>query len=102
MNHVPIACSLDAGDLYARLRLFDDLRREALLDRRAIKDGLRVRLRPSPEVVQQTHELIAAEGRCCPFLSFDIRRHEMALVVDITGPAQVRPIIDEFFAPVPR
>lgn len=102
MNHVPIACGLDADDVSARLRLFDDLGREALLDRRATMDGLRVRLRAAPGVEQRTRKLIAAEGRCCPFLSFDVRRHEGAVVVDITGPAQARPIIDELFAAVPR
>jgi hypothetical protein len=98
VNQVPIACSLDAGALSARLKHFDDLRREALLDRRAIQDGLRVRLRAAPGVERRTRELIAAEAQCCPFLSFDLCRHERELVLDITGPAGARPIIDEFFA----
>ena len=52
-----------------------------------------------PEVEQRTRELVAAESRCCAFLAFKLDREDGALVLDIAGPADARPVIEMFFAP---
>jgi MerR family transcriptional regulator, copper efflux regulator len=97
MNDAPIACSLTAGDMAGRETQFDELARDALLARRDLPDGVRVRLRHTPDIERRTRELIAAEERCCPFLTFHVRRHDSEMELDITGPKPARPIIDEFF-----
>jgi hypothetical protein len=58
-----------------------------------------VRLRDTPEIEQRTRALVAAESACCAFLDFDLARENDALVLEITGSADARPVIEMFFAP---
>jgi len=97
MRDAPIACSLSATAMSARLGDFADLANEALLDRRPTADGVPVRLRDSPAIERRWRELVAAEARCCPFLDFDLRREDGALLLDVGGPPDARPIIHALF-----
>ena len=99
MTELPIACTLTPDGMTARLALIDALAADALLDRTPTYRGLRVRLRDTPEIEQRTRELSAAESACCAFLDFDLGRADGDLVLEIAGPADVRPVIDMFFAP---
>jgi hypothetical protein len=54
-------------------------------------------LRDSPEIERRTRELVAGEARCCPFVDFDLRRENWALVLDVVGPPDARPVIDALF-----
>ena len=44
--------------------------------------------------------LVAAESECCPFLIFNLNlaAADPRLVLEVTGPEQAAPIIDELFA----
>ena len=99
MTDIPIACTLTPDGMSARLALIDALAADGLLDRTPTETGLRVRLRDTPEVERRTRELIAAESACCAFLDFDLRRDSSALILDISGPRDARPVIELFFAP---
>lgn len=99
MTEIPIACTLSPDGMTTRLALIDALAADGLLDRTTTDTGLRVRLRDTPEVEQRTRELVAAESKCCAFLDFKLDRGDGALVLDIAGPADARPVIDLFFAP---
>ena len=99
MTEIPIACTLTADGMTARLALIDALAADGLLDRIPTKAGLRVRLRDTPEIERRTRELIAAESRCCAFLDFALVREDGALLLDIAGPADARPVIEMYFAP---
>ena len=99
MTDLPIACTLTAGGMTARLALIDALAADGLLARTATDTGMRVRLRDTPEIERRTRELVAAESQCCAFLDFTLARDDGALVLDITGPEDARPVIDRFFAP---
>jgi hypothetical protein len=101
MPDLPIACTLTADDMTARVALIDALTADGLLERTTIDAGLRVRLRDTPEIERRTRELVAAESRCCAFLDFDLGRKDGDLVLDISGPEDARPVIDMFFAPAP-
>jgi hypothetical protein len=101
MPDLPIACTLTSDDLTARLALIEALSADGLLDRTPTDAGLRVRLRDTPDVEQRTRALVAAESTCCPFLDFDLRREGGDLLLDITGPADARPVIELFFATPP-
>jgi hypothetical protein len=96
---VPIACTLTPDGVTARLALIDALAADGLLGRTATDAGLRVRLRDTPEIERRTRELVAAESKCCAFLDFHLGREGGELVLDISGPADARPVIDMFFAP---
>jgi hypothetical protein len=99
MPDAPIACTLTLDGMTARLALIDALSADGLLDRTPTDGGLRVRLRDTPNIEQRTHELIAAESRCCAFLDFGLGREGGHLVLDVTGPEDARPVIEMFFAP---
>jgi hypothetical protein len=99
MNDLPIACTLTPGAMTARLALIDALAADGLLDRTPTDAGLRVRLRDAPEIERRVRELVAAEARCCPFLELTIGRDGGALVLEIGGPADARPVIEMLFAP---
>jgi hypothetical protein len=99
VTDIPIACTLSPDGLQARLALIDALAADGLLDRTPTASGMRVRLRDDPGIEQRTRELVAAESRCCAFLTFELGRDAGDLVLDITGPEDARPVIDLFFAP---
>ena len=92
-----IACTLTSAELPARRALIDTLAADGLLDRTHTSAGLRVRLRNTSDVERRTRDLIAAESRCCAFLRFELGRQDGALVLDISGPTDARPLIGEFF-----
>jgi hypothetical protein len=99
MNDIPIACTLSPDGLASRLALIDALARDGLLERTLTDNGLRVRLRDTPEIEQRTRELVAAESSCCAFLDFSVGRADGDLVLDISGPEEARPVVALFFAP---
>ena len=98
MTDLPIACTLTSNAMTERLALIDALAADGLLGRAPTAEGLRVRLRDTPAIERRTRALIAAESACCAFLDFRLARADGALVLDITGPAEARPVIDLFFA----
>ncbi len=99
MTELPIACTLTADGMTARMALIDALAADGLLDRTTTETGLRVRLLDRPDIEQRTRELVAAESKCCAFLDFELGRDNGCLVLDIAGPEDARPVIDMFFAP---
>ena len=98
MTDLPIACTLTADDMTARMALIDALAADGLVDRTTTAAGLRVRLLDRPDIEQRTRALIAAESACCPFLDFEFGRENGYLVLDISGPEDAGPVIDGFFA----
>ena len=102
MTEQPIACTLTADGMTARMALIDALAADGLLDRTTTDAGLRVRLLDRPDIEHRTRELVAAESRCCAFLDFELGRENSDLVLDIAGPEDARPVIDMFFAPTPE
>ena len=98
MSDTPIACTLSPQGMTARLELIDALAADGVLERASTEDGIRVRLRDTPDIARRTREFIAAESRCCPFLEFRLGRQDGDLVLDIDGPSDARPVIEMFFA----
>jgi hypothetical protein len=98
MPELPIACTLSPDGMTARLALIDALAVDGLLDRALTAQGMRVRLRDTPDIERRTRELVAAESACCAFLDFTLGREDGDLVLDITGPQNARPVIEMFFA----
>jgi hypothetical protein len=96
---IPIACTLTPDGFTARMGLIDALAADGLIDRTDTERGLRVRLRDTPEIEQRTRELVAAESKCCVFLDFALGRENDAIVLDIAGPEDARPVIDLLFSP---
>jgi hypothetical protein len=95
---VPIACTLSPG-LYAdRRRQLAELAAQALRSREPTEAGERLVFTGTPQIEQELHAVIAAESNCCAFLAMTLQRSGDGLVLDITGPADARPLIAELFA----
>ena len=93
-----IACSLGAADHRQRLAAFGALARAALLAREPIARGARLTFAASAR--ERVEALVAAEAECCPFLALDLRAGGDRLVLDVTGPAEAAPIIEELLQPI--
>ncbi len=94
----PIACTLTPEELQDRTASLSDLAARALTARETIDGGQRLRFIDLPDVERELRDAVAAESSCCSFLSMDLRRQDGALVLDVTGPEQARPIISELLA----
>jgi hypothetical protein len=92
----PIACSLPSADYAERRAHIDDITRSALLAREPIESGARMTF--AAEAEAELRELIAAEAECCSFLRMELSRSGEALALEVTGPKDAQPIIEELFA----
>jgi hypothetical protein len=91
-----IACTLSPARVPGRLALIEGLARDALVDQEPIPGGVRSRFRAAAE--SRVRRLAGLESRCCAFLDFTIARDGEAIVLDITGPPEARPVIEQLFA----
>ncbi len=94
---VPIACSLSATDMRQRQSDIARLASVSLRSRTAIDGGQRLTFAGDDDTAQQIDRLVAAEAECCPFLRMHVRRDGDLVIVDVTGPADAQPIIEQFF-----
>jgi hypothetical protein len=98
MDPEPIACSLSAAGLEER---YGDLKRfgEAnLVDRDAEGDRQILRFRRTDEAAAGVRAIVAAEERCCPFLTFSLSETEDELVLVIEAPEDGRLVAEELAA----
>lgn len=94
----PIACTLTPAQHADRTAQLSALAREALRSRVPIAGGQRLVFAPGARTAERLRAAVAAEAACCPFLSMDLHPEPGALVLDVTGPAEARPIIAALFA----
>ena len=94
----PIACSLTPAEYESRARELSDLARRALVGREPIDGGERLAFHDVPAVERELAAAVVAEASCCSFLTLRLDRRDGALVLDVTGPPDARPIIAELFA----
>ena len=88
---LPIACSLTAAELPARLAEIEALGRDALVRREA--DG-RLRFHGDERTRERLEAIVAAESQCCSFLDFELRRDGTELVLSIDAPAEAAGVAD--------
>src|SRR3954447_19354112 len=94
----PIACTLPPGAYRERTAALSALASEALRSREPAAGGERLTFAEDPAIEHALRAAIAAERECCAFLRLDLARVHGALVLDITGPDEARPIIAALFA----
>jgi MerR family copper efflux transcriptional regulator len=94
----PIACSLTPAEAGARTDQTAAIAGRALVRREPTPGGERLVFEDDAEIEAELRDLIAAEAQCCPFLEMELRRVGETLELDVTGPAEARPIIEELFA----
>jgi NAD(P)H-dependent flavin oxidoreductase YrpB (nitropropane dioxygenase family) len=91
----PIACSLGAGDLQARLKEISAIGDEALICHQDEAGGHVLRFRADATTRRRLQEIVAAESACCPFLELELTEHEGQLVLRVAAPEEAGPIADE-------
>jgi DNA-binding transcriptional MerR regulator len=94
-DEVPIACTLAADSLGARLEDWQSLLTHAV-DRYEMDGGVRVEFDarvPAEELMR----LVAAEQDCCPFFRFAITVDTRGIALEVTAPADARPILESLF-----
>jgi hypothetical protein len=85
----PVACSLSGPELKERLAEI------SAAGRHAVRVGDELRFPGDAATRERLQGIIAAESRCCAFLSFDLRESGDELVLTIDAPADGEPIASE-------
>jgi hypothetical protein len=87
----PVACSLEAAELGARLEELGAIGAEALLASAVRGRRQLLWFRAGPEIEARLERAVAAERRCCPFLEFDLGADGERLRLSISAPAEGEP-----------
>jgi hypothetical protein len=99
-SELPIACSLSATELTARLAQIAQLGRDALVDVEPGETHATLRFAAGAGVRERVTSVVAAESACCAFLAMQLRDEPGAIVLDISGPEGtelvVRELVDAF------
>lgn len=90
MTGVPIACTLTAEEVPARVAAW-----RALVTEVVERDGSTLRFPPSPELAARIGALAAAEQSCCSFFTFDIRIDAGGTTLTVGAPEEAQPLVDE-------
>jgi hypothetical protein len=94
---VPIACTLDAGNLRERLEWIADLNARALRGWR--HDDLRLTLDYEAGAIEEVRQMVANEQACCAFLTFDIVEMGGTIRLTIIAPEDARDAAEALFEP---
>lgn len=94
----PIACSLGASDLRARLNQIAAVGADSLIKRGADGDRHLLRFRSTEETRRRLEAIVAAEAKCCSFLDLSLAEQGGELVLSIGASEDGRPVADELAA----
>jgi hypothetical protein len=95
---IPIACSLSAAELPARLAEMTALGSEALIDIERSDQIATLRFDRSPGIADRVAAIVAAESECCAFLRTELSDDAGRLVLTITAPPGGEPVLDDLVA----
>ena len=93
----PIACTLDAADLEARLEQMER-RRAALVGTARTEHGLSLRFAASPEIEPELERFVVDEKACCEFWGFAVSHADDEFVLRWDGPPSVSALLDGLLA----
>jgi hypothetical protein len=98
-TELPIACSLSAVELPARLAEMNDLGRAALVGVEQRTGTALLRFRSGGGASERLAAIVAAERRCCGFLDMSVSEiGGDALTLTIGAPDDAAPVLDELVA----
>jgi hypothetical protein len=93
-----IACSLGADELPARLREIRAIGEAALLDSEVSAASAVLRFSADADVRQRLEAIVAAESRCCAFMTFDLRDEGGRLALRIEAPEDAQAALEQLAA----
>jgi hypothetical protein len=94
-DELPIACSLSAADLPERLQQMALLGRDALLDAHVDGRYARLRFAAGEGVRERVDAIVAAESRCCAFLTMRVTGEPDVVALSIDAPEDAEPVLAE-------
>jgi hypothetical protein len=95
----PIACSLGAAELPGRLAEIRSVGRLALLAADTAESCALLRFRAAPGIRERLDAIVAAESRCCSFLTMTLAgADDGAITLTIEAPPDGAPILRELVA----
>jgi hypothetical protein len=94
-NEVPIACSLSASELKARLAEMSALGSDALVGTTRDPATLILRFRGGADVRDRVRNVAAAETECCGFLGIAVDERGDEAVLRIHAPAGAEAVLDD-------
>lgn len=94
----PIACSLSAAELPARLAEIAAVGEHSLMHAREENGRAVLRFRPGAETRRRLEAIVAAESECCSFLDISLSEDAAALTLEVAGPGEAEPIVGEMVA----
>jgi hypothetical protein len=97
-DHLPIACSLSAGELPARRAEMASLGRDALTSAETAGPRSVLRFRAEDGVRDRLESFVAAESECCPFFDLALHDEPGAVVLTVQAPEDAEPVLAELVA----
>ena len=97
-TELPIACSLSAAELPARLTEMNDLGRSALVGVERTKTTAVLRFGHGRATGERLAAIVAAEARCCAFLDMTLSETGDAVALTISAPPAAASVLDEIVA----
>jgi len=98
-TELPIACSLSATEMPARLALMAELGRD-VVDVGLSGTRATLRFTAGPDVRERVESFVVAESACCAFLAMQVSDEPDAVVLDIGVPEDaelvLRELVDAF------
>jgi hypothetical protein len=85
-TELPMACSLNATELPARLAEMAALGRDALLDARTAQTRAELRFAAGAGVCERVEAIVAAESQCCDFLTMAVAAECDTVLLTIDAP----------------
>jgi hypothetical protein len=93
-SELPIACTLDAGDLESREAEWAAVGSRLISIERSASGSAVLSFAAGAETKAELERLVAAEAECCPFLELSVVDGE-SLELTIDGPTEAAPVIDQ-------
>jgi hypothetical protein len=93
-----IACSLTAAERPERLGEIAALGEAALLDVQVLEGHAMLRFAAHDGIRPRLEAIIAAESRCCGFMTFDLHDDRAQIVLRIDAPEDAQLVLEEFAA----
>jgi hypothetical protein len=96
--HLPIACTLTADQLPVRLDEIRSVSRAALRSKTAAGTHAVLTFDPAHGVHDRLAAIVAAESKCCAFLTMKLTGAADAITLTIDAPDDGGPVLEELLA----
>jgi hypothetical protein len=93
-----VACTLNGDELKQRLAEISAVGGDALRDVQSMPSETILRFAGGDETRERLAAIVAAEARCCAFMSFDLRDEAGSIVMTISVPDGAELVLDDLVA----